>query len=141
VFWWDGDAVAGDAQRCRRAAESINQRCPAFPHASAFAWQTGRCRVRAGSPRVRGFCLYRRRYGNSQHEPEPDRVPVRLFPATSLLGVCAARLNAATSTAINSMPLSGASGPSGGRLLRMSLERGVRVVIRMHNAWFDFCRD
>ena len=59
--------------------------CPAFPHASAFAWQTGRCRVRTRSPRVRGFCLYRRRYGNSQHEPEPDRVPVRLFPATSLV--------------------------------------------------------
>ena len=30
MFWWDGDAVAGDAQRCRRAAESINQRCPAL---------------------------------------------------------------------------------------------------------------
>ena len=139
---------SGRAQRCRRET-SINQSAmpclSAFPLVTAFGLRVADRQVGKQMPRAPSaafaFCLYRRRYGNnSQHEP--SRVPVRLSPATSLLrclrGAAKQQFNLSRSL---SLSVPDASGASGGRLLRKSLERGVRIVIRMRAACFDFCRD
>jgi len=107
-FGWDGDAVAGAVQRCRREGNTQS----AMPcDSTAFglrAWQTGRCRVRESVQSAAFACIdVVMAILNTR---EPSRVPVRLFPATSLarcLRGAAKCSKQASSAAINPMSLSG----------------------------------
>ena len=109
-FGWDGNAVAGVAQRCRReCAESINQRCPAVPCVStAFGLRVADRQMpralssQSASPRLLPVSSSLWQFPTRAS----DRVPVRLccLLRRRSFGVCAARLNApSSSTAINPM--------------------------------------
>jgi hypothetical protein len=140
VFWVGWKCSSGRRSEVPPRRRRVNQSampCPAFPQPSAFAWQTGRCRVRSShsaSPRLLPVSSSLWQFPTRAS----DRVPVRLccLLRRRSFGVCAARLNAATKHCNQSNALcpTNVSGASGGLLLRKSLERGVRVVIRMHEA-------
>jgi hypothetical protein len=108
-FGWDGNAVAGVAQRCRREGERVNQ--SAMPCALRFhSLRPSRGRqadaactlFQSASPRLLPVSSSLWQFPTRAS----DRVPVRLccLLRRRSFGVCAARLNApSSSTAINSM--------------------------------------
>ena len=143
VGWADGDAASGCAQVCRREGDAINQRCP-LPCVS-----TGFVRPSRGR-QADAACTLRARESAAFAcvavvMAIPNTSPAGCLCACLLrrhsFGVCAAKCTPPALQSIQSPSLPGASGASGGLLLRESLERGVRVLVRMPEAWFDFCRD